>query len=854
MRQNQPFPTLALIDASMQSLLYAWRSLRRRPGLIVAIVLTLGLGLGANAAMFAVIDRSLFHAPPYLRDPGEVNRVYVTWHVAPAMRWLGRDPLADVMSYLGFRDLSRWTTDFSQTAAFASQQVPVGSGLGTRELTVAPVSASLFSFFDAAPVVGRYFTAAEDTPPEGAAVAVLSYAFWHSQYGGRSNIIGRDLQVDRERYTIIGVAPQNFVGMEEGAPPSVFVPLTTYPAAIGYPDDSSGDCGYLTSHCQRWLQMIVRRRPGVSAAVASTNLTNAFQRSYVAHRSEFASPNDTNSSGQLPPIAVARPRAIAGPVLAARGPLENATARVATWVTGVAIVVLLIACANVTNLLLSRSSEREGEIALRLALGISQQRLGGQLLVECVLLALLSGVVSLVVAWLGGSVLTSLFIPTGAGAGLLNQPRTLLFGAAVTLLTGIVIGVAPALHARRIAVTDALRGGNRGSSPDRSRTQGMLLLLQSGLSVLLLVGAGLFTRSAERVGELHLGYDVRPVLYADLEVRQTKIDSVTGHRLALRLVDVAKAIPGVTDAARVYGVPLLQTVSDKLFVPGIDSVGRFGHITEQSVSPEYFHTVGTRIVEGRGFTDADAAHAPRVAIISQAMAQALWPGQDPIGKRMRVYSDTAPYTTVVGVAENTRQLSLSDGHELSYYLPIDQDDNGLIELFIRSRGDARAFQATVRRAMQSVAPGDMYVNVTPMEELIEPEVRSWRIGTELFVALGGLALVVAAVGLYSVMSYDVARRRHELGVRIALGARPGDVLRLLTTDSTRFVIIGAGIGSAIALACGSSIAPLLFAESPRDPVVFGVAALVLAAAACLATMMPALSAWRVDPNTALRTE
>lgn len=289
-------------------------------------------------------------------------------------------------------------------------------------------------------------------------------------------------------------------------------------------------------------------------------------------------------------------------------------------------------------------------------------------------------------------------------------------------------------------------------------------------------------------------------------------------------------------------------------MPGIESVSRIGDFTDQSISPEYFHTVGTRILEGRGFGSADAVHAPRVAVISQAMAQALWPGQDPIGKRMRVHSDTAPYTTVVGVAENTKQVGLSDGQELQYYVPIDQDDNGFIELFIRTRGDARSFQATVRRALQSLAPGDTYVNVTPMQEIIDPEVRSWRIGAELFVALGALALVVAAVGLYSVMSYDVTRRRHELGVRIALGARPRDVLRLLSADSTWFVLIGAGIGSAIALLCGSSIAPLLFAESPRDPVVFGVVACALAAAALAATTMPALSAWHVDPNTALRSE
>jgi putative ABC transport system permease protein len=843
----------AAIDATTQSVAYAWRSLRRRPGLIIAVSLTLGLGLGANAAMFQVIDRLLLQPPPYLRDPAAVNRVYLTWHVAS-----GRDRLGPFMEYLRIRDLSRWTTAFSQTAAFSTQQLPVGTGLETRELTVAAVSASLFSFFDAAPAVGRYFTAEEDTPPAGTALAVLSYAFWRSQYEGRSDVIGRGLQIGHERYTIVGVAPRNFVGMSDAyvdpqsadaESPSVFVPLTTYAATAGVVD-----CRYATSYCWVWLQMFVRRRPGVTSQVASSNLTQAFQWSYVASRSEAAARDYIEWSTRFPTIELARPRAIAAPVLAARGPMESATARVATWVTGVAGMVLLIACANVTNLLLARSRERRAEIALRLALGISQQRLAGQLLIECLLLALMSGGVAVVVAGLGGTVLTSMFIP-GADSSVMNQPRTLLFGATATLLAGMVIGIGPALHARRISVIDALKGGHRGRSSDRAQTRRLLLLLQSGLSALLLIGAGLFTRSIERAGALRLGYDVRPVLHADVELRQTKLDSVARHSLALRMVDAAKAIPGVTDAARASGVPFIETESAELFVPGIATVAALGRFYDQSVSPEYFGTVGTRIVEGRGFTNADGARAPRVAVISQAMAQALWPGQDPIGKRIRVYSDTAPYTTVVGVAENTRQTSLANDHELNYYLPIDQDDDGVsTELYIRTRGDAHAYQATVRRVLQLLAPGDAYVNLTPMQAITDPELRSWHVGAELFVAFGGLALIVAAVGLYSVISYDVARRRHELGVRVALGARPRDVFRLLMTDSTRFVVIGAGIGSAIAFVSGSSIAPLLFAESPRDPVVFGVVAIALAAAAFAATMIPVHSAWRVDPNTALRAE
>jgi predicted permease len=825
------------LDAGVRNLRFAWRSTVRRPGLALAIAVTLGLGLGANAAMFGVVDRLLLQAPPYMRDPGHVNRVYLSWRLMP----LDQGTPHEYMEYTRFRDLARWTTAFSQVAGFKTQEQAVGLGSATREVTVSTVSASFFDFFDAPPVLGRYFTAAEDSAPMGSAVAVVSYPFWLVHYGGQRDVLGRVLQVGHEAYTIIGVAPGGFAGMSDGPVPSVYVPLTRYAATAGF-SRHPGD--YATNYHWAWVRVMVRRRPGVSDAVSSSDLTNAFRRSYLAQRAQ---------DHDAPPLEFARPHAVAASVVQERGPIESATARVATWVGGVAIIVLVIAWANVANLLLARGRERRGEIALRLALGVSQGRLIAQLLTESLLLAGCGAMVGIVVAQVGGSTLHALFVPDAVDPPVLAQPRTLVFAAMCAVLTAVAIGLVPAAQARRTDLVEAFTGRSRGGARDRSKVRAILLLVQGALSVLLLVGAGLFIRSTEHVRAVHLGYDVDPVLYTEIDDRGTKLDSTARHSLGQRLRDAAAHTPGVVSAAIDLAVPFMNSMSTGLAVPGIDSVDRLGRFTLQAVSPEYFQTVGTRILRGRSFTSADGARDPRVTVVGESMANVLWPGRDPIGQRIRIGDDTVPYATVVGIAEDIRGSDLGV-HELHYYVPAEQFDRTITSLFVRTSGDARVYQGTIRRELQRLMPGAAYVSVTPMGEILDREVRSWRLGATMFVAFGVLALVVAAVGLYSVVSYDVARRGHEIGVRVALGARAHDVLHTVAGESVRFAIAGVVVGLTIALVSGRWIAPLLFAESPRDPVVFGAVFVVLAVAVIAATIVPVLRARRVDPATALRAE
>ena len=826
---------IAVLDVLSQDLRYAARGLRLRPGFTAAVVVTLGLGIGANAAMFGILDRLLFRAPPFLHDATAVHRVYL------AITTRGKEEFDRVTEYTRFRDLARWSSSFSQMAGFGIRPMAVGAGENASEMTVATVSAGFFSFFDAPPVLGRYFTTDEDTVPEGAPVVVLTYPVWQAKYGGRADALGSVIQVGTVRCTVIGVTPPDFVGIsDDGPPPQFFMPITTFAASRAK--------DYYKNYDWDWVQIIARRRPGVGVETATADLSNAYRRSYDAERA---------LSSALARPEIAHPHAIAAPVQVERGPTRSRDARVATWVTGVAVIVLLIACANVANLLLARALRRRREIALRLALGVTRRRLLAQLLTESLLLAVLGAVTGLLVAQWGSGVLRAFLLPRGAAFGVVGDGRTLLFAGGVALVCGVLTGLAPVLAARRGDVAAALKasGSARDGMRQRSRTRTMLLVMQGALAVVLLIGAGLFLRSLRNVRGQRLGYDVEPMLYVTRNFRDVHLGDDQTAALSRRLQEAAAAIPGVESASRAATVPFWNTWSQGLYVPGVDSVRKLGRFTLQSASSEFFRTMGTRIVRGRGLTPADRAGAPRVAVVSEAMARKLWPAKDAIGQCMHlITNDTLPCTTVVGIAENIKSGSLTDDSGLHYYLSIEQFKPETADLVVRTRGDAAAYVETVRHRLQELMPGSAYVTVTPMRDIVGGQERSWRAGATMFCAFSGLALILAAIGLYSVIAYDVAQRTHELGVRIALGAQSADVLRLVVGDGVRFALAGVAIGVALALASGHWVAPLLFGVSATDPIVFGAVVATLLMVGMVASAIPAMRASRVDPNIALRSD
>lgn len=826
-------------DAFTQDLRYAVRGLRNRPGFTIAVVLTLALGIGANAAMFSVVDRLLFRPPPLLKDPALVHRVYL------ARTYRGKEFTGSGVQYARYRDLTNWTHSFSRTAEFTWRSLALGVGAEAREMPVGAVSASFFTFFDDPPALGRYFTSAEDTTPVGAPVAVLGYGYWRTAYGARPDVLGRMLQIGATDYRIIGVAPRGFVGVWPAQLPAVYVPIAAYGAEMGANIHLKGETWWTTYHWT-WASMLAERKPGVSQAAADADLTQAYLRSYRAQ---------LEGDHEGTPVAVARPHAIAASILSERGPNESSEAKVATWIGGVALVVWLIACANVANLLLARALRRRREIAVRIALGVSRARLASQLLTESLLLAGLAGISGLLVAQFGGAVLRAELLPKTASAGVVTDPRTLLFAGAAALVAGFLTGLAPVLQARRTDLTGDLKAGEREGGVHRSRLRMVLLVLQGALSVVLLVGAGLFVRSLRNVQSVPLGYDVDPVLVVDLQMRGVNLDSAAQVALRERLLEEVRTIPGVTHASRRVTEPFWSTWSVDLHVAGIDSTDRIGEFDLNTVSPDYFATMGTRILRGRSFSPSDVAGAPRVMVVSTSMAKALWPGQDALGQCVRVGSDTIPCTTVVGIAEDIKNDRLSGaGNDFFYYLPAPQFNPQQGGLFVRASGSAAALEETVRRRLQPLMPGVSYVTVTPLSDVLGSQTQSWRLGATMFTVFGALALVLAAIGLYSVIAYNVAQRTQEMGVRIALGAEMRDLVGLVLSEGMRIALVGIVLGGAITFAVSRFVKPLLFDESPRDPLVFfGVGAALLAVAA-LASFIPARRAARVDPMRALRTE
>jgi len=829
-----------MIDNFRQDLSYALRGLRAKPAFTTAVVLTLALGIGANAAMFSLVDRLLFRPPALLKSPDRVHRIY------GASIFRGKERIGLGGQYARFVDMTKWTRSFDLTAGFTSRDLAVGVGDASREMPIAIVSATFFQFFDAPPALGRYFGPAEDTPPSGAPVAVASYARWQTQYGGRREILGSTIQIGSVLYTIVGVAPADFVGLWSNQPPAYFIPITSYGGAMAQRLNGplSKESWWTTYHWG-WMEMMARRKPGVSETGANADLTQAYVRSYEAERV---------GSPRSPPLSVAKPRAFVGSILAERGPRASGFAKVATWLGGVALVVLLIACANVANLLFARALRRRREIAVRLALGVSRSRLLSQLLTESVLLAVGGGIAGILVAQWSSIGLRAAFLPKTADLTVVRDGRTVLFAGVAALVTGLLTGLAPVLQASRASLTSDLKAGAREGSFQRSRLRTTLLVMQGALSVLLLVGAGLFVRSLGHVRNIRLGYDVDPVLIADLNMRGVQLDSAHEVQLRQRLLQTALATPGVENASFQTGIPFWSTWSVGLFVSGIDTVARLGRFDVNAVSPGYFATMGTRILRGRGIQATDLGNAPLVIVVSQAMANTLWPGADAIGKCVRMNADTMPCRTVVGIAEDIKSHQLSNETDMYYYVPATQFNPNSTGLFIRVHGDAARQAEAVRRSLQREMPGASYIVTNALSEVIGDQTKSFRLGASMFSAFGILALVLAAIGLYSVIAYNVAQRTHELGVRVALGAQRADVLRLVISEGFQLGIAGVVIGGAIALGAGRWITPLLFDQSPRDPLVFTVVALVLIGVSILASWIPARRAAQVEPTQALRYE
>lgn len=818
-----------------QDLRYALRGLRLKPGFALGVVITLGLGIGANATMFGIVDRLLLRGPAYLPDAGSVNRFYFR------RTFDGVEAGSGNTSYRRFLDLKQGLTTYDQLTAFFTTRLAIGTGEDAREMDVMLASASIWPLFgDAKPVIGRFYAPDEDAVPAGTTVAVLSYRYWQTRYGRRTDVLGQRMRIGTHDYTIIGVAPRGFVG------PSLNMPIAFIPIMAGAIEmDGMPAAEVPTTYSWSWAEVMGRRKPGVSLATATADLTRGYLLSYESQHQVHPG---------LTPASITRPHVIAGPILLDRGPNQGPDSKVATWLIGVAAIVLIIACANVGNLLLARAFARRREIAVRLALGISRSRLLTQLLTESLLLAAIGGALGLFVAQWAGGMLRSMMLPNVPWTGALADSRVLAFAAVATLVAGLLTGLAPAWHAGRADVAADLKAGVREGTYHRSVARTLLLVVQGALSVLLLVGAGLFVRSLHNVKNMRLGYEPARVVYVGLDMRGESLGTAGERLLRERLLERASALPVVEHASRNMTVPLWMTMSQTLYVAGIDSTDRLGSFELQAITPGYFATMGTRVVRGRPIAATDVEGAEPVIVVSESMAKILWPGKEALGQCVRIRSQADPCRTVVGIAENIYTGDIREAPALNYYLPIAQWRPERGGLFVRARGDGIGIVETVRSQLQGLMPGASYVTVTPLAEILYPQMRSFELGATMFTIFGVLALVVAAVGLYSVIAYGVAQRTHELGVRVALGAQARDVVRLVLVEALRVAALAAAIGTLAALVAGKWIKPLLFETSPRDPWILGAVAMAMLVIATIASLSPALRAARVDPNIALRAD
>jgi putative ABC transport system permease protein len=820
-----------------QDFRYAARGMRKSPGFTAAVVLTLALGIGANATMFGVVDRLLLQAPAYLKAPNEVHRVYLTANGDNFGMMIGTN-----QSYARYQDLIKHARSASQIAAHYETELVFGTGEAAHEERTGLVSASFWPLFGVQPVLGRFFTTAEDQLPQGTPVAVLGYGYWQSHFGGSRDVIGKSIRIGRSDYTIIGVTPPGFSGISLRSI-AAFIPLTAGGADIfaelGVEDRWRQD------YRIGWLQTLVRRKPNVSIEAASADFTNAYRMSLETQR-------PLEPPGRVPGPDSLRARAELASIIQDRGPRRSQEATVAVWLVGVSALVLLMACANVANLLVARSIRRRREIAVRLAVGVSRGRLLMQLLSESTLLAIVGGAVGVLVAQWGGGLLRGLLLPDVEWTAPVLDPRIIAVTVLIALVAGLITGLAPVRQLARTDVVSDLRTGGRGVSLRGSPMRRGLLVLQAAISVVLLVGAGLFVRSFRNVRSLDLGFQPEHVIVAEVAARGTPIDSVRRIQLMEQLRERALTVPGVQHAAHTLTIPFSIEWNQYVFVPGIDSASLRDLFYINPVGPGYFETMGTPLIRGRQITDADRAGSQPVAVMSQAAARRIWPSEDALGKCVKLQSD-GPCNVVVGISGDIR-AGFDEGPGRHVYVAATQSPTPDSRLFIRTRGDAAAQTEAVRRALQGVVPGFAYVSTYTLDNVVAPRMRSWRLGATMFTIFGLLALVVAAIGLYSVVAYDVSQRTRELGVRVALGASAGAVLRLVVGEGVRVVLVGLALGAVAALSLAGRVSPLLYEVSAKDPVTYAGVVGVLLVVAVVASLAPALRAARVDPNVALRAE
>jgi putative ABC transport system permease protein len=812
------------VETTLQDVRYGSRMLARSRGFTAVAVATLALGIGANTLIFSVVNAAVLHPLPF-RD---ANRLVTQWATSPTIGYSGPGAFTD-RDYIEWRDQNRV---FSEIAAFRGQPSNLTGVSEPVRLTGATISSSLLRVLEVNPPLGRAFAPGEESAGHNR-VALLSDRLWRSRFGSDPSVVGKAIKLDGEFYTVIGVMPAGFGFPNEA---DVWTPLTL-----------ASDAHNAT------LQIVARLKPGVSLERARSEVALIGER-------RPAKPGDWEWHTTLVPLS----RAVASEV---RTPLF--------MLFGAVGLVLLIACANVANLLLARATTRQREIAVRKALGASRTRVIRQMLTESVMMAVFGGGLGLLCAALGQSFVAkaasllprSLGSPSAAAhiasAGI--DFWVLGFTLAISVLTAVLFGLTPAVWASRGELNSSLKEEGRSSTAGRGRSymRDGIVVAEVALAVILLVGAGLLIRSFLHLMNVDPGFSPQNVLTLNISLPDTRYGSARPMiAFEQHALERLSALPGVNSAGGVFGLPLGNgAIGGDFTVEGQPepAPGTQAFIaTKAVIGGDYFKAIGIPLLRGRFFDEHDSESAPHVVIVSQSLARHFWPHEEAIGKRLKpgFYNDA--WCTVVGVVGDTKQYSLGEEPSPSMYLPYAQAPDPFlmqdITLVLRTGADPLSLVTAARRAVQGVDPDLPVFDVATVDQLVYRSVSAPRFNTTLLGVFAALALALAAVGIYGVMSYAVVQRTHEIGVRVALGAGASDILRQVVRQGMLPAVVGIATGTAGAWAVTRFLSSLLFGIRPTDPMTFTLVPVLLAAVALVACLLPARRATKVDPVVALRYE
>lgn len=818
------------IETLMQDLSYALRQLRRSPGITMVAVITLALGIGANTAIFSIVNSFLFRPAP-VPHPGELT-------VLAFQQKSG--PLQSKFSYPDLEDIRRQTSGvFSDVIGYQNGLQGLSVDGKSARMWGNYVTGNYFAMLGLRPALGRLILPSEGQRPGADPVLVLGYSYWKQRFAGDAGIVGKRVTVNGHPFTVIGVAPAGFAGLDTMLEAQGFLPL-----GMTVIETNAGDI--LNDRGNRNLAAMARLKGGARIKDAQTELN------VIASRlaGEYPKTNEGLALRAIPE-RLSRPEPSSA----------SATQLTSMLFLALAALVLALACINVGNILLVRASAREREMAVRAALGAGRLRLMRQLLTESLLLALLGGALGMLLGLWSSSALGSIDLQASVPLVLNFHFDWNVFGFAfiAAALTGGIVGIVPAMRFSRGHLADVLRGSGRGVAAGRHRVRSALVIVQVGGSLMLLIVAGLFWRSLENTQRVDLGFDPNHLVNLTLDANEAGYSEEQSREFARTLLDKVNAMSGVQSATIAFSVPM-GYIGTQVTVEIPDRQAPAGEpapvVPYNIITPQYFETLRIPVVRGREFTGADTEKSLNVAVINEAMAEKYWPSQDPVGRRFQIKDEIQHTVEIVGVAKNSRARGFGSPIKPYFYVPLSQTYTSIQTLQVRTPRPPELMLAEVEKLVGTIAPGIPLFGGQTMEQGLNTLNGSLRyqIGAGLAAALGILGMILALVGLYGVVSYAAAQRTHEIGIRMALGARTGEILRMMVRQG--FTMVGAGLvlGLGAALAISRVVNNFLVGVSASDPMTYAIVTLLLGLVALAACYIPARRATRIDPMAALRDE